>query len=265
MVLVMLRRPEVDTAFAKAAALLDNNQAWDNALSVHAQLPGIRAFPFWNKADFPWLLKLEERYEDIKAELMQIWNVAGFRAEFVSKELPEKVDDWQEMTLLTTTTKDGKSKQIWNTMTCEKLAPITCSLLQSRPELDPNNLRLPKPINDAVKSLNKSRQDVTRFKGTMGFELRWPTLMVKFYMLRPGAVLRPHFGSHGRLAAHLGIVVPQDCCSLRVGSETREWKEGEVMVFDDSYVHEAKHVGSEPRVVLGIFFLHPDLQRPSPR
>ena len=34
-----------------------------------------------------------------------------------------------------------------------------------------------------------------------------------------------------------------------VGTESREWVPGEVMCFDDSYVHEAEHLGDEDRSV----------------
>ena len=35
------------------------------------------------------------------------------------------------------------------------------------------------------------------------------------------------------------------CASLRVGNETRAWREGEVLFFDDSYEHEARQIGIE--------------------
>merc|ERR1712118_288802 len=92
------------------------------------------------------------------------------------------------------------------------------------------------------------------------FEFKKPATMIKVYLLQPGAYLRPHFGSHGRLAAPLGIAVPKGCCSLSVGVQQTAWEEGKLTVFDDSFVHEARNIGNEPRLVLGIFFVHPDLQ-----
>jgi aspartate beta-hydroxylase len=81
-----------------------------------------------------------------------------------------------------------------------------------------------------------------------------------FSTLKPGTHLRPHCGStNTRLTCHLGIVVP-DGVSIRAGDEWREWREGECLVFDDSWEHEVQHRGSSDRVVLLINFWHPDLQ-----
>jgi hypothetical protein len=56
--------------------------------------------------------------------------------------------------------------------------------------------------------------------------------------LAPGTHLRAHCGpSNWRLRCHLGLIVPPGV-RLRVGTETREWRSGECLVFDDSYEHE---------------------------
>jgi hypothetical protein len=42
-----------------------------------------------------------------------------------------------------------------------------------------------------------------------------------FSLLSPGARLRPHCGpTNARLRAHLGLVVPEGDCAMRVGSES---------------------------------------------
>lgn len=55
-----------------------------------------------------------------------------------------------------------------------------------------------------------------------------------------------------------GVLVPPGC-SIRAGDEWREWREGECLVFDDSWEHEVVHGGDADRVVLLINFWHPDL------
>lgn len=68
--------------------------------------------------------------------------------------------------------------------------------------------------------------------------------------LRPGAHIRPHHGLFNfRLICHLPLIVP-DGCSLRVGNETRDWREGELLIFDDSIEHEAWNRSAETRVIL---------------
>ena len=47
---------------------------------------------------------------------------------------------------------------------------------------------------------------------------------------------------------------------LRVANETREWRRlGQMMLFDDSFEHAAYNRGAQPRVVLAIQLIHPDL------
>ena len=46
---------------------------------------------------------------------------------------------------------------------------------------------------------------------------------------------------------------------MRVATETVRWKEGEVIVFDDSFEHEVWNGSDETRIVLIIDFNHPDL------
>ena len=41
-----------------------------------------------------------------------------------------------------------------------------------------------------------------------------------------------------------------DDCALRVGAETRAWRRGEMLIFDDSIEHEAWNRSSDTRIVL---------------
>ena len=80
-----------------------------------------------------------------------------------------------------------------------------------------------------------------------------------FSFMRPGTLLKAHCGpTNARLRCHLGLFVPGDC-RLRVGEESREWREGELLVFDDSFEHEARVEGTEPRLVLIVDVWHPEL------
>jgi len=59
---------------------------------------------------------------------------------------------------------------------------------------------------------------------------------------------------------HLGLVVP-DGCRLRVADETRSWREGEVLIFDDTVPHEAFNNAGQTRTVLLLDFLRPGIER----
>jgi aspartyl/asparaginyl beta-hydroxylase (cupin superfamily) len=73
---------------------------------------------------------------------------------------------------------------------------------------------------------------------------------VLFSRLAAGARIPPHHGvMNARLICHLPLVVPPSC-GFRVGGETREWREGELLVFDDTVEHEAWNNGSSNRIIL---------------
>lgn len=77
--------------------------------------------------------------------------------------------------------------------------------------------------------------------------------------LHPGTHITPHCGpSNGRLRVHLGIKIPSGV-KMRVGDREFTWTPGKCVVIDDSYEHEVWHNGQEPRVVLILDFLHPEL------
>lgn len=73
---------------------------------------------------------------------------------------------------------------------------------------------------------------------------------VFFSVFTTGTHLLPHRGvTNTRVVAHLPLMVPEDC-ALRVGGEVHAWQEGRVVVFDDTYEHEAWNHSGRSRVVL---------------
>jgi hypothetical protein len=82
---------------------------------------------------------------------------------------------------------------------------------------------------------------------------------VFFSVLKPGQHIRPHYGlSNHSLTVHLPLIVP-DNCWLTVNGEKHPWKEGEVLPFDDTFLHEAVNNSADVRVVLIFSVWHPDL------
>lgn len=82
---------------------------------------------------------------------------------------------------------------------------------------------------------------------------------VLFSVFTPGTHLLPHRGvTNTRLVGHLPLIVPENC-ALSVGGELHEWQEGRVVVFDDTYEHEAWNRSSTTRVVLIFDLWHPAL------
>jgi ornithine lipid ester-linked acyl 2-hydroxylase len=81
-----------------------------------------------------------------------------------------------------------------------------------------------------------------------------------FSILAPGKHLPPHRGPYkGVLRYHLGLIIPQPelSCGIRVDAETRHWKEGKSLIFDDTYMHEAWNDTDRDRVVLFMDFVRP--------
>jgi ornithine lipid ester-linked acyl 2-hydroxylase len=84
-----------------------------------------------------------------------------------------------------------------------------------------------------------------------------------FSILSPRKHILDHRGPYkGVLRYHLGLIVPEDApaCRIRVGEDVRHWREGESLVFDDTFNHEVWNDTDETRVVLFV-----DVLRPLPR
>jgi aspartyl/asparaginyl beta-hydroxylase (cupin superfamily) len=76
------------------------------------------------------------------------------------------------------------------------------------------------------------------------------TPAVLFSRLEAGAHIPSHNGMlNCRAICHLPLVVPKGCW-LRVGNETRQWEEGKLLIFDDSFEHEAKNPTDQLRIIL---------------
>ena len=83
---------------------------------------------------------------------------------------------------------------------------------------------------------------------------------VMFSILEPGKHLPPHRGPYnGVLRLHLGLVVPEprEHLGIRVDKDIYRWREGEAVIFDDAYEHEAWNRTPHTRVVLFVDFCKP--------
>lgn len=74
---------------------------------------------------------------------------------------------------------------------------------------------------------------------------------VCFSVIRPGSKIMPHHGvTNSRLVMHLPLVVPSDCALNIIGVGEHHWQEGELMMFDDTFQHEAWNDSEQSRVIL---------------
>ena len=73
-----------------------------------------------------------------------------------------------------------------------------------------------------------------------------------FALLPPGGKLGAHRDPFaGSLRYHLGLVTPNsDACRIFVDGEPYYWRDGEAVMFDETYIHYAENTTQMPRVIL---------------
>ncbi len=107
----------------------------------------------------------------------------------------------------------------------------------------------------------RSEANWTRCPHTVSLLEQIPGLTTAFFsILGPGKRLPLHRGPYrGVLRYHLGLKVPEpaESCGIEVGGETRHWHEGESLLFDDGYQHQAWNESSEVRAVLFLDVVRP--------
>jgi aspartate beta-hydroxylase len=189
--------------------------------------PGLPATPYFERSLFPWIEALERHTDAIREELLVILpRAANAERVFVSDEAERRG------------LAGGADVASWNGFYFFRhgdrrgenhaLCPRTSAALEALP--------------------------LVRIRGNA------PEVM--FSVLAPGTHILPHRGvTNTRVVCHLPLVVPEDC-ALVVGGERRAWREGEALVFDDTYEHEAWNRGSRTRVVLILDVWNPHLTVP---
>lgn len=81
-----------------------------------------------------------------------------------------------------------------------------------------------------------------------------------FSILEPGTHIPRHRGvTKAIMTAHLGLAVPKNraACRMQVANEVVHWREGQTLVFDDTFHHEVWNDTDEVRAVLLIQFRRP--------
>ncbi|XP_058250673.1 aspartyl/asparaginyl beta-hydroxylase isoform X4 [Hemibagrus wyckioides] len=85
---------------------------------------------------------------------------------------------------------------------------------------------------------------------------------IKFSVMQPGTHVWPHTGpTNCRLRMHLGLVIPRKGCRIRCTNQTREWEEGKVLIFDDSFEHEVWQDADSYRLIFIVDVWHPELSQ----
>ena len=179
--------------------------------------PFLPADEYFDREHFPWLEALEARTPAIRAEaeLLLASGAAAIRP-YVRQDSGTPENKWSALD----NNLDWGACFLWeygvrNDPVCD-LCPETAAALAMVP------------------------QNIVPGKAPTAF----------FSILKAGAHIPAHTGvTNTRAIVHLPLVVPEGC-EFRVGGETRQWREGEAFVFDDTINHEAWNRSDKDRVVL---------------
>lgn len=83
--------------------------------------------------------------------------------------------------------------------------------------------------------------------------------LAMFSVLKPGAKVLPHTGPYrGCIRLHMGLITPNsNDCFINVDGKTYSWRDGEVILLDDSYLHHVENNTDKYRVILLCDILRP--------
>jgi len=186
--------------------------------------PGLQPQAFFERADFDWVKELESASTGIRAELLAVLQRPDELQPYVQVTAQDPAQ-WKELNY----SSQWSSFHLYrggerNASHCSQ-CPVTASVIEKLP---------------LVRTPGHSPE-------------------VFFSILKPGTHIPPHHGlANYKIAVHLPLMVPADC-AIRVGNETRAWSEGECLVFDDSFQHEAWNKSSALRAVLILEVWNPQL------
>ena len=107
-------------------------------------------------------------------------------------------------------------------------------------------------------------ENAKRCPETMRLLGKLPGMTTAFFsILSPGKHIPAHRGAwNGILRFHLGLMVPQphERVKIRIGNDFYSWREGEALIFDDTFNHEVWNDTAGYRVVLFVDFARPLVQ-----
>lgn len=189
----------------------------------HSYLPGLTVQEFWEVPTFDWCAKLQDKYPQILQEFQT-----------VTADLESLKEQGNNIWAGALTEDASSYGEGWKTL-----------VLMDRGRWDPVNVNLFPVTAKAVKDSGV------------------PATEVFFASMQPHTVIKPHSDfTNFVLTSHLPLVVPysgQNKCRLTIGETTREWINGQLLLFDTSIIHDAVNDSDQTRYILMLRLWHPDL------
>ena len=187
--------------------------------------PGLSSKPYHNPDHFSFTKDFENNVGKIKEEYKSLKIAYGAKEDYEKQKGEHTLNsgEWHWMNYVS---KGHKIEELF-----KKHCPVTTSILEG--------------------ALGNDRL----MTGT-------PFSYTFFSTMQPKTSIKPHYGATNlKLRCHFPLFVPDEAF-LRVAGDPRPWVEGKMIVFDDSYEHEAANLSdTEERVILLIDIWHPDLHR----
>ena len=179
-------------------------------------VPGLPAQPFMDPALQPWAPTLRDAFPVIRDEALSVLREDSGLEDFVQVRAGDRMENYL-----------GGIAPAWEAF----------FFYRHGERYDSNHLRCPR-TSAVLESL-----DLCRIPGQ--------TPEICFSVLAAGTHILPHYGvSNARAVMHLPLVVPPGCALNLVERGQHEWREGELLLFDDTYLHEAWNRSTTPRVIL---------------
>lgn len=202
---------------AHAGAMLTHGAPSFRSEPTFLAVPELPAIPFFERAQVPWLERLEAAFPQVLAELrMALAERAQPFVPYVANPPGTALNQWAALDH----NRDWGALFFWRhgqrDMTTCRTLPLLAQLVDSLPLL--------------------------RIAG------RGPNAFLS--RVAPRTRIPPHHGvTNARITVHLPLIVPPGCF-LRVGSETRTLEAGKAWAFDDTIEHEAWNDSDEERIIL---------------
>ena len=214
----------VPPRFAEALAIASGKQPIYLQEPTSFYFPGLPQIPWYPREAFPWLAHLEAAVPLMRAEIEQVLADEQGLEPYVQEEAKRA----------------SRGHSLLNDARWSAF-----HLFKNGERVEDNARRCPQ-IMRLLELLPIPR-----------INRRSPMALIS--ILKPGTHIPPHHGMlNTRLICHIPLVVPSRC-RLRVGAETREVVEGQAMIFDDSFEHEAWNDGDSARAVLLFEIWRPEI------
>ena len=181
--------------------------------------PGLPPGPYHDPFLQPWAKALQQSFAGIREEAIRVWTEDQQFDPFLALSQGARMEDY-----LT----NSSGKPSWEAF----------FFYRHGERFDANHARCPN-TSALLESVELCR-----------VENQAPE--VCFSVLSAGTHILPHYGvTNTRLVMHLPLVVPGECALNILGDGgEHHWREGELMMFDDTFQHEAWNRSATPRIIL---------------